>query len=206
MPPCCTGDIHASFRRVTDNAHHPFCCECFPHRFAPHYFESGRCLIGLLRISFCNLQLFLMTTTSFSSSLRSGHSRPRTAAHILLVDDLGDMAEASRMILEQAGYRVSVAHDLASATALFESPPDLDLLVTDLVRPGGNGLELANAVRMKNPSIKVLLTTGYPRHTLAKSRAMQLTYPVLTKPFDGDMLLEEVANVLRSSTLPSADC
>ena len=146
-----------------------------------------------------------MTTASFSTNTRTVANRPRPAARILLVDDLGDMAEASRLVLEQAGYRVSVAHDLASANAIFEADSAIDLIVTDLVMPGGNGIELANALRGKNPALKVLLTTGYPRHSLAKSRAMQLTYPVLTKPFDGDMLLEEVANVLRSNILPTAD-
>ena len=122
---------------------------------------------------------------------------------ILLVDDLEDLSQAAREILEEAGYAVQVAHDAVSAQALVETQEPFDLVFTDLVMPGGNGLELAEALRQKQPHLRVLFTTGYTRHVLAKSREMQRQYRVLAKPYDREALLREVRLALGQSASPN---
>jgi len=60
------------------------------------------------------------------------------------------------------GYRTLVAGDGAAALALVDQGASFDLLFTDIIMPGGmNGRELADAVRLRRPGVKVLYTSGY---------------------------------------------
>ncbi len=86
---------------------------------------------------------------------------------ILMVEDNPDVMEMGRGILDDLGYRVVTATTAGEALRVLESVPDIDLLFTDIVMPGGmNGVTLANQVRRLRPRIQILLTTGWADRAL----------------------------------------
>ncbi|MGH6781121.1 MAG: response regulator, partial [Sphingomonadaceae bacterium] len=100
---------------------------------------------------------------------------------ILLVEDNDLLAGVAAGLLESLGY--SVAHCAPSAEEALDwmhHGGEFDLLVTDIIMPGMNGVDLAVHVRADHPDIPVLLTTGYGEALLVEQ---QRHFPVLSKPF-----------------------
>jgi signal transduction histidine kinase len=114
---------------------------------------------------------------------------------ILVVEDNGELRRAVLRQLRQAGYRVHEAADAAAALRLIDTGGPFDLLLTDIVMPGGmSGEELAHAVRQRRPEMRILLTTGFT----AASRG-DVPLPgrrLLRKPFRGETLLRSVRDAL----------
>lgn len=79
---------------------------------------------------------------------------------VLVVDDNEFLCRVTRDILETEGYRAFAAFDAAQALEAFERE-NFDLVVTDLRMPGMTGLELARAIRDKNPGFPVIMMTAY---------------------------------------------
>lgn len=79
---------------------------------------------------------------------------------ILFVDDHEVLARLSCEILEMQGYRAVSAYSAADALDKFEKER-FDILVTDFRMEGMNGLELAKQVHQKDPSVPVIIVTGY---------------------------------------------
>lgn len=105
-------------------------------------------------------------------------------AHVLLIEDEPNIAEAIRFILSRDGWQVSVQNDGAQAVAaLGQLAPDLVIL--DLMLPGLSGLEVLAAIRA-NPdtaTLPVLMLTakGQGRDREAAERAGVNRF--MTKPF-----------------------
>lgn len=79
---------------------------------------------------------------------------------ILLVEDEPAVREATRRLLEKAGYTVAVA--AAGHEAVTQAMEPFDVLLTDILMPGGmNGRDVARAVRRQQPRIAVLYMTGH---------------------------------------------
>ncbi len=103
---------------------------------------------------------------------------------ILVVDDRPDVAETARVILDDFGYTVLVAHGPQEALDLLDSAGKVDLLFSDLIMPGGmNGVLLARAARERQPRIKVLLTTGYAEASIERTDAGGSEFEILNKPY-----------------------
>lgn len=82
--------------------------------------------------------------------------------HILLVEDDRLVREHVVAQLLSLGYRVSSAQSGAQALELLQLHPDIALLFTDIVMPGGiNGVELATRVHAMRPDLRILFTSGY---------------------------------------------
>jgi signal transduction histidine kinase len=88
---------------------------------------------------------------------------PPAGERILLVEDDAPVRNAAARHLRQLGYQVLEAGDGAAALALFsEVRSGIDLLVADLLLPGGmSGREIARRMREMEPSLRVLYVTGY---------------------------------------------
>ncbi|WP_221234736.1 histidine kinase famiy protein [Sphingomonas aerophila] len=118
--------------------------------------------------------------------------------HILVVEDSPDVLALSREILEEVGYRVSVAETGEAALDLFKTMPpgSVDLLFTDLVMPGGiNGIVLADKIGAIDPDLPVLMTTGYNEDLVIEGpKASGLD--VLGKPYRRTDLLDRVRQAL----------
>ncbi|ACA16642.1 integral membrane sensor hybrid histidine kinase [Methylobacterium sp. 4-46] len=118
----------------------------------------------------------------------------------LLVEDNPEVAEVSRAHLEELGYAVTHARDVASALALLRGMEKVDLVFSDIVMPGDqNGLDLARLVRReRGPRVAVLLATGYSE--VARSAASE-GFPILRKPFDAPALREAVERARQKASL-----
>jgi CheY-like chemotaxis protein len=115
-------------------------------------------------------------------------------ANILLVEDDAAVAELAVGLLEGAGYKIQTAPDASAALQILRSDAPIDLVFSDIMMPGGmNGAELARVVRKEFPGVFILLATGYA--AAAASEAAH-EFPLITKPYGRDLLLDKVAKIL----------
>ncbi len=82
-------------------------------------------------------------------------------ARILVVEDVAAVREFVRRALESEGHEVSVAEDGLKGLAVIARDSDIDLLLTDIVMPGLDGIALALKVAKDFPRVRILLMTGY---------------------------------------------
>lgn len=112
-----------------------------------------------------------------------GVARPYEGCTALLAEDDAEVSAIARACLEQLGLAVTVAADGPSALETIEERT-FDLLVTDLIMPGGmNGVELARRVVERRPGIAVLLSSGYAGEAVDRALA-DAPWPFLSKPYD----------------------
>ncbi|MGI9505445.1 MAG: ATP-binding protein, partial [Geminicoccaceae bacterium] len=117
---------------------------------------------------------------------------------ILLVEDQDAVRRLARRILGREGYRISEAGDAETALDILTHGNRVDLLLTDIILPGGmSGIELARAARAAHPELKLLYASGYASDPLVKSEAAgELDAPLLRKPFQPDELLHLVRQAI----------
>jgi CheY-like chemotaxis protein len=112
------------------------------------------------------------------------HSPAKLSGKVLVVDDEPDLLETATTFLNEMGYTTYQAHDGASALEVIEQHADLDLLVTDIVMPGGmNGVELAKKARERLPHIKFIYCSGFPADAITERRLPIVDGPLLNKPY-----------------------
>jgi CheY-like chemotaxis protein len=115
---------------------------------------------------------------------------------IIAVDDETDILDLLVEWLGDAGYGVLAATDPASALALLERNPQIELLLTDIVMPGGlNGFDLARRARLRLPSLKVIFISAYSMAE-AVLQARPESEPILRKPFRHGQVVSEVQRAL----------
>ena len=116
---------------------------------------------------------------------------------ILLVEDDEEVNRFSSEVLRDEGYQVISTHEGASGLRLLDANPDICMLFTDVVLPGGmNGRQLADEARRRRPDLKVLFTTGYTRNAIIHHGRLDADVDLLTKPFTSDALARKVRQIL----------
>ena len=124
------------------------------------------------------------------------------APKILLVDDDKDLLQLIAMRLAAAGYSVSTADSGESALAsVTVSRPQL--VITDLRMHGMDGMALFDAIHRDAPSLPVVILTAHGTIPEAVAATRRGVFSFLTKPFDGKVLLDTVADALRLSSVPA---
>jgi two-component system cell cycle sensor histidine kinase/response regulator CckA len=119
------------------------------------------------------------------------------SASVLIVEDEQPIRTLARTILKRAGYRVLEASTVTDAEALFDREPGgIDLLVTDVSLPDGNGPALFRRLSAKRPWLRVLYMSGYADDTLVDQAARDPDGGFLQKPFLPDGLVRKVRAVL----------
>jgi signal transduction histidine kinase/CheY-like chemotaxis protein len=124
---------------------------------------------------------------------------PRTAAGetVLVVDDEPTVRMLIADALKDLGYRVIEAEEAAVGLRVLRSEAKVDLLITDLVLPGGmNGRQLADAARAARPDLRVLFITGYAENALIGNGQLEPGMQVVTKPFAMDALVRRIRDLL----------
>jgi len=132
---------------------------------------------------------------------RSYQGRERVGGRVLLVEDNADVAEVTCSHLEELGFIVTHAPDVASAQEILRrADPAIDLVFSDIVMAGDqNGLDLARAVRQQHDRrVPVLLATGYS--DVAQVAADE-GFPLLRKPYSTPQLRDALAKALRAKRL-----
>ncbi|MBS0297670.1 MAG: response regulator [Proteobacteria bacterium] len=111
-------------------------------------------------------------------------------ARALLVEDSDDVAEVTRLLLEDLGFEVEHRAGGLEALERLDRRPRFDLVVSDLIMPGPvDGLELARTLRRTRPELPVLLVTGYSEKA---GEAAAEGFPLLRKPYDAPGLADAI--------------
>ncbi len=131
------------------------------------------------------------TTAPMHEELNARPAARTTAATVLVVDDDDRVRLLTERILLRAGYHVLSATSGPLALALArEHAGAIDLLLSDMVMPGMSGSELAQAMVVARPQLKVLFMSGYDRGQTGPGQRL------ITKPFNRDGLLAAVVDAL----------
>lgn len=123
---------------------------------------------------------------------------PRGTEMILIVEDEASVREVMRRALTHWGYKVMLAQSAEEGLTVLGSTEgkDIRLMITDLVMPGMDGIELVRRVRETNPNIPVIFMSGYTDQTEAVKELTRLKVTILQKPFLPDGLAQRVREAL----------
>jgi DNA-binding NtrC family response regulator len=112
---------------------------------------------------------------------------------LLIVDDETALLDLLKRYLERAGYQVHLASTPEEALACFERDPEkFACVLTDLTLPGMDGEQLIERMRVHNPRLPALISSGYPYSPRAAATVF------LQKPYLPKMLVEALEGLLRS--------
>lgn len=118
-------------------------------------------------------------------------------ASILIVDDDEGMVETLADILTVRSYTVSTANSGEAAIAEVERTP-FDLVLMDVRMPGLDGVRTLEAMKRRDPGLKVILMTAFTREWLIGAARKADAIAVVPKPLDLDATLGLVDRVVRS--------
>lgn len=114
---------------------------------------------------------------------------------ILVVEDEPDLLSFIRSVLESQGYRVLAADNPVYAQEIFkEISAEIDLVITDIVMPLVNGMELIGFFKKTKPSARIIAISGYEIYNIGKKNKDIDAF--IRKPFEGIYLLSVVRRVL----------
>ncbi|WP_322048274.1 response regulator [Paraburkholderia sp. J67] len=138
---------------------------------------------------------------------REDSTQPQQGLRVLLVEDNDEVAAGTEALLQMMGHHVTCANAAASALSLVDAAhaapaaradendaPHFDLVLSDIHMPGEmNGIDLAEALQARAPTLPVILVTGYAEEL---DRARHVDVRVLSKPFD-IALLEKMLEAIQ---------
>jgi CheY-like chemotaxis protein len=107
---------------------------------------------------------------------------------VLVVDDNPDMAKTMADVLEAKGFQVYPACSGAEALKILGEHA-VDVLLTDVIMPEMNGVELYRQTKKSHPRLKTLFMTAYSADALIQQGMREGIKTVLSKPVDIDMLV-----------------
>lgn len=119
---------------------------------------------------------------------------------ILIVDDEASVRESLEKVISKAGYVTKSASSGNEARAILLQNP-VDLVLSDLKMPDGNGLELLRHIRKHNTEIEVILLTGFGTISTAVEAMKEGAYDFITKPFKKAIILKTVEKALEKQNL-----
>ncbi len=122
---------------------------------------------------------------------------------ILLAEDDQVMREYLARALERAGYHVSAVDRGTAAVPLLEREP-FDLLLTDIVMPEMDGIELAQRAGEIAPDLRVMFITGFAAVTLKAGKTVPQAR-ILSKPFHLRELVAEVDRLFEGEKVPAGN-
>ena len=120
---------------------------------------------------------------------------------VLVVDDETELLEIAQAYLTEMGFSVLRADNAASALNTVALYKDIDLMITDIIMPGGmNGVELARKAREMSPRLKVIYSSGYPSDALVERSGTQIDGPFLRKPYQHADFTVIIRHALQDAT------
>jgi len=122
------------------------------------------------------------------------------SATILIVDDDPDILRLIDMRLQSAGYHTIKANHGAEALSILTSQRP-NLVITDLLMPELDGMALMEQIHQRHPTLPVIILTAHGTITDAVAATHQGAFSFLSKPFESQVLLQQVANALKLSGL-----
>jgi DNA-binding response OmpR family regulator len=123
------------------------------------------------------------------------------APRVLVAEDDPDVHVLIQLLLESAGYHVTMVRDGVSAVEWVEGPQDVDLVILDVAMPGKlDGLEVTRRLR-RSPGLEqvpILLLSARSKGESVQEGLAAGADDYVVKPFDSDILLSRIASVLDS--------
>jgi putative nucleotidyltransferase with HDIG domain len=121
---------------------------------------------------------------------------PKRQEHILVVDDEDSVRGVLVRMLEISGYDVSAAANAEQALLHLQDDPGCDVVLTDVMMPGANGLSLLDVICRDHPGVPVVMLTAVHDIHVATNAFRLGAIDYLLKPFDRTQLLEVVVRAL----------
>ena len=121
---------------------------------------------------------------------------PRLSNSVLLVEDDPLVVHALALSLRKGGYDVTVAGDYDQALDRFDGDREFDVVVTDLLMPGGTGLDLLKHIETRDPDLPVVIVTADQSVQAAAEAVREHAFDYLTKPVSRSRLLETVRRAI----------
>jgi two-component system, cell cycle sensor histidine kinase and response regulator CckA len=116
---------------------------------------------------------------------------------ILLVEDEQAVRDLTLKMLQQLGYKILTAESGGDALSVCKAyAGELSLLLTDVVMPGMSGRQLADALMLMRPGIKVLFLSGYTENTVVHHGVLDPGVDFLPKPFSREVLGKKLREIL----------
>ena len=108
----------------------------------------------------------------------------RGSEHVLVVDDDDMVRDFVVRRLASLGYQVSEAPDGPAGLEIIRARDDIDLLLTDVVMPGGmSGRDLAEEAAKLRPKLRILFTSGYSENSIVHDSRLDQGVELLQKPY-----------------------
>ncbi len=123
------------------------------------------------------------------------------APRILIVDDEPSMCDVCSRTLQRGGYEVVAMSDPHAAARLLHSEQRFDLLLTDIKMPAMSGLELAHIARQQDPTIAIIIMTGFATMENLQQSVRRGIADFLSKPFELDHLRLAVDQALHKRSI-----
>jgi CheY-like chemotaxis protein len=148
------------------------------------------------------VSFYLPLTGSILRPISDDAPRPLNTENgciVLVVDDEEDLLEIAVAYLAEMGSTSFRASDGASALELLMHQNEVELLVTDIVMPGGmNGVELVEKARAFRPDLKIIYSSGFPAEALAERSMSLVDGPLLHKPYQRSEFTAIIHHVMDS--------
>ena len=129
---------------------------------------------------------------------------PRGNETILVVEDDPFVRSSVILRVESLGYKVVLAVDGREAVMKLRTNPEIDVLFTDIVMPGGmSGWEVAELAQQMRPGLPTVFTSGYALEALVDQGRAPMKSIVLTKPYRKAELAHRLREALAATSLVS---
>jgi len=129
--------------------------------------------------------------------LKIDKAKLRGNEHLLLVEDNSQVREFSKKILENYGYTVYTAENGEIGLEQYsEQKSSINLMITDVIMPKMNGIELVEAIKKIHGKVKVLYISGYADDHLAQEDVSDKNVNFLQKPFTSKKFLLKIRDIL----------
>jgi two-component system cell cycle response regulator CpdR len=116
---------------------------------------------------------------------------------ILLAEDDDSLRGFLSRALERAGFEVTACADGEEAAAVLDQ--DWDLLLTDIVMPGMDGIEVARLAAARHPGLRIMFITGFAAVALAANESAPPGAKVLSKPIHLREIVTEVERMMAAA-------
>jgi signal transduction histidine kinase len=120
---------------------------------------------------------------------------------VLLVEDNVELGRLSTQILADLGYEPTWATNANEALKLLEEANRFDVVFSDVIMPGMNGVDLGREIRRRHPKVPVVLTSGYSEVLAEEGRH---GFDLIHKPYAAEQLSRVLRRVIRAGRVPNS--
>jgi signal transduction histidine kinase/ActR/RegA family two-component response regulator len=133
------------------------------------------------------------------ASERTGdESSPAPTAQVLVVEDDDEVAALTVEMIHQLGYDTTRVSSAEAALGALADQRSVDIVFSDFMMPGMNGIELAREIRRRRPDLPVLLTSGFADAARRSAGAQQIQ--IISKPYRMDELRDALSSARQDAS------